>query len=155
MLCPFCREKDTSVVDSRSTEDGTAVRRRRACTCGGGQRFTTFERVQFRELTIVKKNGRKSPFEREKLAKSVFIALKKRPIDSDTVEKFVSKVSRELEEMGQSEVQSNIIGKMVMEGLKEMDKIAYIRFASVYTNFKEVEEFEEYVGKLDEYKSKK
>ena len=155
MLCPFCREKDTSVVDSRSTEDGTAVRRRRACTCGGGQRFTTFERVQFRELTIVKKNGRKSPFEREKLAKSVFIALKKRPIDSDTVEKFVSKVSRELEEMGQSEVQSNLIGKMVMEGLKEMDKIAYIRFASVYTNFKEVEEFEEYVGKLDEYKSKK
>ena len=155
MLCPFCREKDTSVVDSRSTEDGTAVRRRRACTCGGGQRFTTFERVQFRELTIVKKNGRKSPFEREKLAKSIFIALKKRPIDGDTVERFVSKISRELEEMGQSEVQSSIIGKRVMEGLKEMDKIAYIRFASVYTNFKEVEEFEEYVGKLDEYKSKK
>ena len=155
MLCPFCREKDTSVVDSRSTEDGTAVRRRRACTCGGGQRFTTFERVQFRKLTIVKKNGRKTPFEREKLAKSIFIALKKRPIDSDTVEKFISKISRELEEMGQTEVQSSVIGKMVMEGLKEMDKIAYIRFASVYTNFKEVEEFEEYVGKLDEYKSKK
>tara|TARA_Y200000002_G_C22509957_1_gene590875 strand:- start:398 stop:865 length:468 start_codon:yes stop_codon:yes gene_type:complete len=155
MLCPFCREKDTSVVDSRSTEDGTAVRRRRACTCGGGQRFTTFERVQFRELTIVKKNGRKTPFEREKLAKSIFIALKKRPIDSDTVEKFISKISRELEEMGQTEVQSSVIGKMVMEGLKEMDKIAYIRFASVYTNFKEIEEFEEYVGKLDEYKSKK
>ena len=155
MLCPFCREKDTSVVDSRSTEDGTAVRRRRACTCGGGQRFTTFERVQFRELTIVKKNGRKTPFEREKLAKSIFIALKKRPIDSDTVEKFISKISRELEEMGQTEVQSSVIGNMVMEGLKEMDKIAYIRFASVYTNFKEVEEFEEYVGKLDEYKSKK
>ncbi len=155
MLCPFCREKDTSVVDSRSTEDGTAVRRRRACTCGGGQRFTTFERVQFRELTIVKKNGRKTPFEREKLAKSIFIALKKRPIDSETVEKFISKISRELEEMGQTGVQSNVIGKMVMEGLKEMDKIAYIRFASVYTNFKEVEEFEEYVGKLDEHKSKK
>ena len=155
MLCPFCREKDTSVVDSRSTEDGTAVRRRRACTCGGGQRFTTFERVQFRELTIVKKNGRKTPFEREKLAKSIFIALKKRPIDSETVEKFISKISRELEEMGQTEVQSNVIGKMVMEGLKEMDKIAYIRFASVYTDFKEVEEFEKYVGKLDEYKSKK
>ena len=155
MICPFCREKDTSVVDSRPTEDGTAIRRRRVCTCGGGQRFTTFERVQFRELTIVKKNGRKTPFEREKLAKSIFIALKKRPIDSDTVEKFISKISRELEEMGQTEVQSSVIGKMVMEGLKEMDKIAYIRFASVYTNFKEVEEFEEYVGKLDEYKSKK
>jgi transcriptional repressor NrdR len=154
MLCPFCREKDTSVVDSRSTEDGTAVRRRRACTCGGGQRFTTFERVQFRELTVVKKNGRKSPFERDKLAKSVFIALKKRPIDSETVEKFVSKISRELEEMGHSEIQSSVIGKIVMDGLKEMDKIAYIRFASVYTNFKEVEDFEEYVGKLDERKPK-
>ncbi len=154
MLCPFCREKDTSVVDSRSTEDGTAVRRRRSCTCGGGQRFTTFERVQFRELTIVKKNGRKSPFEREKLARSIFIALKKRPIDSETVEKFVSKISRELEEMGQAEVPSSVIGKMVMDGLKEMDKIAYIRFASVYTNFKEVGEFEEYVGKLDEKKNK-
>ena len=149
MLCPFCREKDTSVVDSRSTEDGTAVRRRRSCTCGGGQRFTTFERVQFRELTVVKKNGRKSPFEREKLSKSIYIALKKRPIDSDTVERFVSKVSRELEEMWQSEVLSSVIGRMVMDGLKEMDKIAYIRFASVYTNFKEVKEFEEYIEKLD------
>ena len=153
MLCPFCKEKDSSVVDSRPTEDGTAIRRRRLSLCCN-QRFTTFERVQFRELTVVKKNGRKSPFEREKLAKSIFIALKKRPIDSDTVERFVSKVSRELEEMGQSEIQSSVIGKLVMDGLKEMDKIAYIRFASVYTNFKEVEDFEEYVGKLDEYKSK-
>ena len=149
MICPFCREKDTSVIDSRATEDGTAVRRRRVCTCGGGQRFTTFERVQFRELTVVKKNGRKSPFEREKLAKSLFIALKKRPIDNDTTEKLVSKISRALEEMGQSEVQSSVIGKMVMDHLKDLDKIAYIRFASVYTNFKEVGEFEEYVGKLD------
>ena len=153
MICPICKKGETSVVDSRPTEDGTSIRRRRLCACG--ERFTTFERVQFRELTIVKKNGRKTPFEREKLAKSIFIALKKRPIDSETVEKFISKISRELEEMGQTEVQSNVIGKMVMEGLKEMDKIAYIRFASVYTNFKEVEEFEEYVGKLDEHKSKK
>ena len=152
MLCPFCREKDTSVVDSRPTEDGTAIRRRRVCLCGGGQRFTTFERVQFRELTIIKKNGRRSPFEREKLAKSLFMALKKRPIDGATIEKLVSKISRELEEMGQSEIQSNVIGKIVMEQLKELDKIAYIRFASVYTNFKEVEEFEQYVGKLDEFK---
>ena len=154
MLCPFCREKDTSVVDSRPTEDGTAIRRRRSCTCGGGQRFTTFERVQYRELTVIKKNGRRSPFDREKLAKSLFIALKKRPIDAETIEKLVSKISRELEEMGQAEVQSNVIGKMVMDSLKELDKIAYIRFASVYTNFKEVEEFEHYIGNLD-VKSKK
>ena len=148
MLCPFCREKDTSVVDSRPTEDGTAIRRRRICACGGGQRFTTFERVQFRELTVIKKNGRRSPFDREKLAKSLFTALKKRPIDNDTIEKVVSKISRELEELGQSEIQSNTIGKKVMDALKELDKIAYIRFASVYTNFKEVGEFEEVIEEL-------
>ncbi|MAJ22287.1 MAG: transcriptional regulator NrdR [Candidatus Pelagibacter sp. TMED64] len=153
MICPFCKEKDTSVIDSRPAEDGTAIRRRRSCTCSGGQRFTTFERVQFRELIIIKKNGRKSRFDREKLAKSIFIALKKRPIDSETVEKFISKLSRNLEEMGQSEIQSNIIGRMVMDGLKEIDKIAYIRFASVYTNFKEVEEFGQIVDKLDVNKS--
>ena len=149
MLCPFCKEKDTSVVDSRPTEDGTAIRRRRVCLCNGGQRFTTFERVQFRELTVIKKNGRRSPFEREKLSKSLYMALKKRPIDGDSIEKLVTKISRELEEMGQSEVQSNVIGKIVMDQLKELDKIAYIRFASVYTNFKEVKEFEEYIEKLD------
>ena len=149
MICPFCREKDTSVVDSRPTEDGTAIRRRRVCLCGGGQRFTTFERVQFRELTVIKKNGRRSSFEREKLAKSLYMALKKRPIDGATIEKLVTKISRELEELGQSEIQSSMIGKIVMDQLKEMDKIAYIRFASVYTNFKEVREFEEYIDKLD------
>tara|TARA_B100001559_G_C16254179_1_gene508426 strand:- start:202 stop:666 length:465 start_codon:yes stop_codon:yes gene_type:complete len=148
MICPFCREKDTSVVDSRPTEDGTAIRRRRICACGGGQRFTTFERVQFRELTVIKKNGRRSPFDREKLAKSLFTALKKRPIDNDTIEKVVSKISRELEELGQSEIQSNTIGKKVMDVLKELDKIAYIRFASVYTNFKEVGEFEDVIEEL-------
>ena len=148
MICPFCREKDTSVVDSRPTEDGTAIRRRRICACGGGQRFTTFERVQFRELTVIKKNGRRSPFDREKLAKSLFTALKKRPIDNDTIEKVVSKISRELEALGQSEIQSNTIGKKVMDVLKELDKIAYIRFASVYTNFKEVGEFEEVIEEL-------
>ena len=149
MICPFCREKDTSVVDSRPTEDGTAIRRRRVCLCGGCQRFTTFERVQFRELTVIKKNGSRSPFEREKLARSLFMALKKRPIDGVTTEKLVTKISRELEEMGQSEIQSSVIGKIVMDQLKEIDKIAYIRFASVYTNFKEVKEFEEYIEKLD------
>ena len=148
MLCPFCREKDTSVVDSRPTEDGTAIRRRRFCNCNGGQRFTTFERVQFRELTVIKKNGRKSQFDREKLAKSLFTALKKRPIDNDTIERVISKISRELEELGQSEIQSNTIGKKVMDALKELDKIAYIRFASVYTNFKEVGEFEEVIEEL-------
>ena len=149
MLCPFCREKDTSVVDSRPAEDGTAIRRRRFCTCSGGQRFTTFERVQFRELTIIKKNGRRSPFDREKLAKSFFIALKKRPIDPQTIEKVVTRIARELEELGSSEIQSSVIGKKVMEAL-----IAYIRFASVYTNFKEIGEFGEYIEELDG-KSKK
>ena len=149
MLCPVCREKDTSVVDSRPTEDGTAIRRRRYCTCHGGMRFTTFERVQIRELTVIKKNGRRAPFDREKLAKSFFTALKKRPIDQDTIEKVVSRITRELEEQGQSEIQSNVIGKKVMDTLKELDKIAYIRYASVYTNFKEVGEFGEYIEELD------
>ena len=149
MICSICKKGETSVVDSRPTEDGTAIRRRRVCLCGGGQRFTTFERVQFRELTVIKKNGRRSPFEREKLAKSLYMALKKRPIDGGTTEKLVTKISRELEELGQSEIQSSVIGKIVMDQLKELDKIAYIRFASVYTNFKEVREFEEYIDKLD------
>ena len=154
MLCPFCREKDTSVVDSRPTEDGTAIRRRRVCTCNGGMRFTTFERVQIRELTVIKKNGRRTPFDREKLAKSFFTALKKRPIDPETIEKVVSKITRELEELGQTEVQSSVIGKKVMDALQGLDKIAYVRYASVYTNFKEVGQFGEYIEELDG-KSKK
>ena len=153
MICPICKKGDTSVVDSRPTEDGTAIRRRRLCTCG--QRFTTFERVQFRELTVIKKNGRRTPFDREKLAKSLFTALKKRPIDSDTIERVVSKISRELEEMGQSEIQSSVIGKKVMDSLKDLDKIAYIRFASVYTNFKEIGEFGNYIEELDGKSKKK
>ena len=154
MICPFCREKDTSVVDSRPTEDGTAIRRRRVCTCNGGMRFTTFERVQIRELTVIKKNGRRTPFDREKLAKSFFTALKKRPLDQETIEKVVSRITRELEELGQTEVQSSVIGKKVMETLKDLDKIAYVRYASVYTNFKEVGQFGEYIEELDG-KSKK
>ena len=150
MLCPFCKTGDTSVVDSRPTEDGTAIRRRRTCSCG--ERFTTFERIQYRELTVVKKNGRKSIFDRDKLSKSIYIALKKRPLDTDTVEKFISKISRNLEEMGQSEIASNIIGKMVMDGLKDLDPIAYVRFASVYRNFREVKDFEQFVDKLDDSK---
>ena len=119
MICSICKKGETSVVDSRPTEDGTAIRRRRLCSCG--ERFTTFERVQFRELTVIKKNGRRSPFDREKLAKSLFTALKKRPLDNDTIEKVVSKISRELEELGQSEIQSNTIGKKVMDALKELE----------------------------------
>ena len=149
MICPFCREKDTSVVDSRPTEDGTAIRRRRVCTCNGGMRFTTFERVQIRELTVIKKNGRRTQFDREKLAKSFFTALKKRPIDQETIEKAVSRIARELEELGQTEVQSSVIGKKVMDTLKSLDKIAYVRYASVYTNFKEVVQFGEYIEELD------
>ena len=116
MICPICKKGETSVVDSRPTEDGTAIRRRRLCTCG--ERFTTFERIQFRELMVVKKSGRKSPFDRDKLSKSIYIALKKRPIDTETVEKFITNISRALEEIGQNEISSNAIGKMVMDGLK-------------------------------------
>ena len=154
MLCPFCREKDTSVVDSRPTEDGAAIRRRRVCGCERKERFTTFERVQFRELVVVKKNGRKSSFDRDKLAKSVYIALKKRPIDTETVEKFISKISRALEELGQAEITTNTIGTMVMEGLKELDPVAYVRFASVYRNFREEKDFVQFVDRLDVYKKR-
>ncbi|MAJ56940.1 MAG: transcriptional regulator NrdR [Candidatus Pelagibacter sp.] len=153
MLCPFCKEKDTSVIDSRSTEDGTAIRRRRLCGCGK-QRFTTFERVQFRELTVIKKNGRKSPFEREKLTKSIMTALRKRPIDNDTIEKFVSKIYRNLEDLGQNEIMTSTIGKFVMDGLKEIDPVGYVRFASVYTNFKEAKDFENFVDNIDAYRKK-
>ena len=152
MICPICKKGETSVVDSRPTEDGTAIRRRRLCSCR--ERFTTFERVQFRELMVVKKNGRKSPFDREKLSKSIYIALKKRPIDTDTVEKFITNVSRSLEELGQSEISSTTIGTMVMEGLKDLDPVAYVRFASVYRNFREEQDFVQFVDKLDVYKKR-
>ena len=152
MICPICKKGETSVVDSRPTEDGNVIRRRRQCVCG--ERFTTFERVQFRELIIIKKNGRKSPFDREKLSKSIYIALKKRPIDTDTVEKFVTNISRSLEELGQSEITSNTIGTMVMEGLKELDPVAYVRFASVYRNFREEKDFIQFVDKINVFKKK-
>ena len=152
MICPICKKGETSVVDSRPTEDGAAIRRRRLCICG--ERFTTFERVQFRELMVVKKNGRKSPFEREKLSKSIYIALKKRPIDTDTVEKFITNISRSLEEMGQSEIATNTIGTMVMERLKDLDPVAYVRFASVYRNFREEKDFIHFVDKIDVFKKK-
>ena len=154
MLCPFCREKDTSVVDSRPTEDGTAIRRRRVCACERKERFTTFERVQFRELTVIKNNGRRVPFDRDKIAKSITIALRKRPIDGDAVEKFVSKIVRNLEGLGENEIPTSTIGKFIMDGLSNLDQVAYVRFASVYRNFKEAKDFEQFIGNLNVYEPK-
>ena len=153
MLCPFCRQKDTSVVDSRPTEDGTAIRRRRVCACERKERFTTFERVQFRELTVIKNNGRRVPFDRDKIAKSITIALRKRPIDSESTEKFISKIVRNLEGLGENEIPTLTIGKFVMDGLANLDQVAYVRFASVYKNFKEAKDFEQFIGNLNVYKT--
>jgi len=153
MLCPFCREKDTSVVDSRPTEDGTAIRRRRVCACDRKERFTTFERVQFRELTVIKSNGRRAPFDRDKIAKSITIALRKRPIDSESIEKFISKIVRNLEGLGENEIPTTTIGKFIMDGLANLDQVAYVRFASVYRNFKEAKDFEQFIGNLNVYKT--
>ena len=153
MLCPFCREKDTSVVDSRPTEDGTAIRRRRVCGCERKERFTTFERVQFRELTVVKNNGRKEPFDRDKIARSINISLRKRPIDSESIEKFISKIVRNLEGLGENDIPTSTVGKFIMDGLANLDQVAYVRFASVYKNFKEAKDFEQFIGNLNVYKS--
>ena len=153
MLCPFCREKDTSVVDSRPTEDGTAIRRRRVCGCERKERFTTFERVQFRELTVVKNNGRKVPFDRDKITKSINISLRKRPIDRESIEKFISKIVRNLEGLGENEIPTSTIGKFIMKDLANLDQVAYVRFASVYKNFKEAKDFEQFIGNLNVYKS--
>ena len=153
MLCPFCREKDTSVVDSRPTEDGTAIRRRRVCACERKERFTTFEGVQFRELTVIKNNGRRVPFDRDKITKSITIALRKRPIDSEAIEKFISKIVRNLEGLGENEIPTSTIGKFIMDGLANLDQVAYVRFASVYKNFKEAKDFEQFIGNLNVYKS--
>ena len=152
MICPCEKKGETSVVDSRPTEDGTAIRRRRLCTCG--ERFTTFERIQYRELFVIKKNGRKSTLDRDKLSKSIYIAMKKRPIDTETIEKFISSIMRSLEELGQTEISSTTIGTMVMERLKDLDPVAYVRFASVYRNFREEKDFVQFVDKLDVYKKR-
>ena len=152
MICPCDKKGDTSVVDSRPTEDGTAIRRRRLCVCG--ERFTTFERIQYRELFVIKKNGRKSTLDRDKLSKSIYIAMKKRPIDTETIEKFISSIMRSLEELGQTEISSTTIGTMVMERLKDLDPVAYVRFASVYRNFREEKDFVQFVDKLDVYKKR-
>jgi len=147
MRCPFCGEEDTQVKDSRPTEDNTVIRRRRFCqSCGS--RFTTFERVQLRELTVVKKDGERTPFDREKLARSIEIALRKRPVDAERVERVVSGIVRRLESSGESEIPSSVIGEMVMDALAALDQVAYVRFASVYRNFREARDFEKFVGSL-------
>ena len=144
MRCPFCSSEDTQVKDSRQAEDNSAVRRRRQCgSCGA--RFTTFERVQLRDLTVLKKSGRRTPFERDKLARSVLIALQKRPVKPDQVEQMISGVVRQLEAGGSSDVESDRIGELVMEGLSSLDKIAYVRYASVYKDFRATEDFASFI----------
>ena len=149
MRCPFCGHIDTQVKDSRPTEDNSAIRRRRSCPeCGA--RWTTFERVQLRELIISKKNERKEPFDRDKLARSLKVSLQKRPVDPEQIERIVNSIQRRLESLGENEVPSKIIGEMVMDVLADLDSVAYVRFASVYKNFREARDFEDFVGNLSE-----
>jgi len=144
MRCPFCSSEDTQVKDSRQAEDNTAVRRRRLCSnCGG--RFTTFERVQLRELTVVKKSGRRTPFDRDKMARSVMIAMQKRPVEPERIEQMISGVVRQLESSGNSDITSDQIGELVMEGLANLDKVAYVRYASVYRDFRATADFEIFI----------
>ena len=149
MRGPFCGNDDSQVKDSRPTEDGSAIRRRRQCPACGG-RFTTFERIQLRELTLVKKSGKREIFDRDKLARSIEIACRKRPIAPERIERMVNGVVRRLESTGESEIDVGIVGEMVMEGLQALDPVAYIRFASVYRDFREARDFETFVGGLSE-----
>jgi len=147
MRCPYCSSLDTQVKDSRPTDDHASIRRRRVCPdCGG--RFTTFERVQLRELTVVKRSGRRTAFDRDKLQTSIEVALRKRPVAPERVERMVNGIVRQLESSGEGEIASSTIGGLVMEGLKSLDDVAYVRFASVYKNFREARDFEELLGQL-------
>ena len=147
MRCPFCGNEDTQVKDSRPTDDSSSIRRRRSCfACGA--RFTTFERVQLRELTVIKKSGRRVPFDRDKLERSVTLALRKRPVEQERVDRMINGVVRRLESMGESEIPADLIGEMLMEGLQSLDTVAYVRFASVYRNFREAKDFEDFVGRM-------
>lgn len=147
MRCPYCQSEDTQVKDSRPAEDGAAIRRRRVCpVCGG--RFTTFERVQLRDLVVEKRSGRKAPFDREKLRRSFDIALRKRNVDPERIDRAVTGIVRQLESAGEAEVTSDQIGRMVMESLKSLDDVAYVRYASVYRNFREARDFHEVLGEL-------
>jgi transcriptional repressor NrdR len=149
MRCPFCGHEDSQVKDSRPTEDAAAIRRRRQCE-GCAARFTTFERIQLRELVVMKSEDRREPFDREKLLRSVSIAARKRPIDALRLEKLVSGIQRQLETLGEGEVSTQRIGEMVMDGLKGLDSVAYIRFTSVYRDFSEARDFEEFAGSVNE-----
>ncbi|MBN9443326.1 MAG: transcriptional regulator NrdR [Bosea sp. (in: a-proteobacteria)] len=147
MRCPYCGSLDTQVKDSRPTDDHASIRRRRVCPdCGG--RFTTFERVQLRELTVVKRSGRRAPFDRDKLETSIAHALRKRAVTPERIERMVNGIVRQLESSGEAEIPSSTIGELVMEGLKGLDDVAYVRFASVYKNFREAKDFEELLGQL-------
>ena len=149
MRCPFCGHDDSQVKDSRPTDDGAAIRRRRQCEACAA-RFTTFERIQLRDIWVLKSEGRRQPFDRDKLARSVDIACRKRPIDPSRIEKLVSGIQRQLETGGESEVTAQSIGELVMEGLKGLDSVAYIRFASVYKDFNEAKDFEDFAGTVKE-----
>ena len=154
MRCPFCGNEDTQVKDSRPTDDNAAIRRRRQCpNCGA--RFTTFERVQLRELTVVKKNGQREPFDREKLARSIYVALRKRPVEPERVERMINSLVRQLESSGETEIRTEQIGEEVMEALSILDQVAYIRFASVYRDFKDVDEFRSELEQLLHIKEEK
>ena len=149
MRCPFCGNDDTQVKDSRPTEDNTATRRRRQCpTCKG--RFTTFERIQLRELSVIKSNGQRVPFERDKMLRSMQIALRKRPVAPERIDQIVTAIVRRLESLGETEIPSSVIGEMVMETLSGLDQVGYVRFASVYKNFGEKKDFEEFIGGLSD-----
>ena len=149
MRCPFCGHDDTQVKDSRPTEDNTAIRRRRACPeCGA--RFTTFERVHLRELTVVKANGKREVFERDKMERSMRVALRKRPVAEDRISRVVTSMVRRLETMGETEIPAAQVGELVMEALRSLDSVAYVRFASVYRDFREAKDFEAFIGALDE-----
>ena len=149
MRCPFCGNDDTQVKDSRPTEDNNAIRRRRQCTnCGA--RFTTFERVQLRELTVVKANGKRETFDRDKLLRSMTVALRKRPVEVERTERVVNSIVRRLESSGESEIPTALVGELIMDALASLDQVAYVRFASVYRNFREARDFEDFIEKLDE-----
>ena len=146
MRCPFCGHTESQVKDSRPSEDGAAIRRRRLCPACGG-RFTTFERVQLRELTVIKRSGRRTPFDREKLLRSIDIATRKRSIDPEQVDRMVNGITRQLESMGETEIGSEVVGELVMKALKALDDVAYVRYASVYRDFRETRDFADFMGR--------
>ena len=149
MRCPFCSNEDSQVKDSRPTEDNTAIRRRRICDqCGS--RFTTFERIQLRDLIVLKSNNQKEVFDRDKMFRSISLALRKRNIEQDKIEKIVNAIVRKLENSGETEIKSSLIGEYIMDALSQLDQVAYVRFASVYKNFREVKDFEDFLDNLED-----